>query len=113
MSPANNQVKKQTTNHVYPFVDELVNALFTQEVNDLMSKHIEGAYDKQIFIMFIMLYFGVHIHLEGEPTEDKKEAIKYIVTECVRDPLKRQGCLELFSRIMPSLESKTHHVIEK
>lgn len=105
------QVERQQ-HYVYPFVDELVNTLFTGEINDLMSKHIEGAYDKQVFLMFIMLYFGVHIHLDGEATEDKKQAIKYIVTECVKDPIKRQSCLEMFARVVPELKENAKRLTE-
>lgn len=89
--------------YIYPFVDELVDALFTKECNQLIKERIEGAYDKQVFLMFVMLYFAVHIHLEGDATEDKKIAIKYIVTECVKDPVKRQKCLEMFQLIAPGL----------
>ena len=41
---------------IYPFIDELVDALYTDELNKMIdSENVQV--DKKTFIMFIIMYF--------------------------------------------------------
>lgn len=87
---------KDKIKDIYPFIDDMVNTLYTQESNDLIKRAIEGETDKSVFMMFIMMYFGIHLKLETQNDEVKKQQIKLLLTDLIRDPEKRKYCIEMF-----------------
>ena len=42
------------------------------------------------------MYFGIHLKLENENDEMKKQQIKILLTDFIRDPEKRKCCIEMF-----------------
>lgn len=82
--------------YIYPFIDEMVNVFYTKECNDLIDKAIESESDKSIFMMYIMMYFGIHLKLESENDDFKKEQIKLILTDLIKDHEKRRMCISMF-----------------
>jgi len=74
----------------YPFIDELVDSLFTEKINDIIdSENVQ--IDKRTFIMFITMYFITKLN-----TDFDKESIKYFLSDIINSPDKRRKCIELF-----------------
>jgi hypothetical protein len=95
-----------TYNKPYPFVDEIVETLF-DECDSLIQNHINNESDKSIFMMFVMMYLTVHVKLKDSfiimSKQEKKDTIKTILTEFIRDPSKRQACLYMFENKFKTL----------
>lgn len=89
---------------IYPFIDEIVDTLYTEHLNTLMDKSIETESDKSVFLMFVMMYFCIHLKLKhpDDDTKDntddhvKREQIKVILSEVIRDSDKRRLCINMF-----------------
>lgn len=81
---------------IYPFIDEMVDTFYNDQSNALIERAIESNQDKSIFMMYVMMYFGIHLKLEKENDEVKKEQIKVLMTDLIRDPEKRKFCIEIF-----------------
>lgn len=81
---------------IYPFINEMVDSFYTKECNELIEKAIESDSDKSIFMMYIMMYFGIHLKLENENDETKKHQIKLLLTDLIKDHDKRKYCIEMF-----------------
>lgn len=82
--------------NIYPFINEMVDSFYTKECNELIEGAIESESDKSIFMMYIMMYFGIHLKLERENDETKKHQIKLLLTDLIRDHEKRKYCIEMF-----------------
>jgi hypothetical protein len=84
----------QKTNKNYPFIEKLVDSLYTKELNEIMeSENVKE--DKNTFMMFIAMYFSIRVHSESITKDD----IKIFMTELVRDQSKRRKCIELFNQM--------------
>jgi hypothetical protein len=85
---------------VYPFIDELVDSLYTDELNKLIdSENVQ--FDKRTFLMFIIIYFSTRLYASNESIS--KENIKLFMTDLIRNPMKRGKCIELFMMFEKSL----------
>ena len=94
----NKQVDKNL--RVYPFIDELVDSLYTDELNKLIdSENVQ--FDKRTFLMFIIIYFSTRLYASNETIS--KENIKNFMTDLIRNPMKRCKCIELFMMFEKSL----------
>ena len=89
-------VKNMVENKIYPFIDEMVDVFYTENCNSMIKQAIETESDKKTFLMFVMMYFGIHLKLENENDETKKHQIKILLTDYIRDPEKRRCCIEMF-----------------
>ena len=89
-------VKNIVENKIYPFIDEMVDVFYTENCNSMIKQAIETESDKKTFLMFVMMYFGIHLKLENENDEMKKQQIKILLTDFIRDPEKRKCCIEMF-----------------
>jgi len=92
--------KQNTTSHrVFPFVDSMVDSLYEQ-CDKLIDKHIQLESEKSIFMMFVIMYFAIHLKIKNNvfvmPEEERKQAIKQILTEFIRSPEKRTLCIHHF-----------------
>ena len=67
-------------NEVFPFIDQMVNIFYNDQINELLNDSITGGYDKSIFLMFVVMYFGIHLKLENKDKDEKKQQIKYLMT---------------------------------
>ena len=91
------QIESKTVeNKIYPFIDEMVDVFYTENCNSMIKQAIETESDKKTFLMFVMMYFGIHLKLENENDEMKKQQIKILLTDFIRDPEKRRCCIEMF-----------------
>jgi hypothetical protein len=84
------------TDMIYPFIDEMVDTFYNDQSNSLIERAIESNEDKSIFMMYVMMYFGIHLKLEKENDQLKKQQIKLLMTDLIRDPEKRKYCIEMF-----------------
>ena len=89
-----NSIEKKRT---YPFVEKLVDALYNDDVNSVIEKSVEGHYDKSIFLMFVVLYFGIFLSIEK--FEYKKDLLKESISDIIRDHDKRTACLQFFCNL--------------
>ncbi|NBP13607.1 hypothetical protein EBU95_04300 [bacterium] len=91
----------KTNQRVYPFVDSLVDSLYEQ-CDKLIDEHIQLESEKSIFMMFVIMYFAVHLKIKNNvfvmPEEERKQVIKQILTEFIRNPEKRTLCIQHFER---------------
>lgn len=95
---SNKQIDKNL--RVYPFIDELVDSLYTDELNKLIdSENVQ--FDKRTFLMFIIIYFSTRLYASNETIS--KENIKTFMTDLIRNPMKRSKCIELFMMFEKSL----------
>ena len=74
----------------------MVDVFYTENCNSMIKQAIETESDKKTFLMFVMMYFGIHLKLENENDEMKKQQIKILLTDFIRDPEKRKCCIEMF-----------------
>lgn len=81
---------------IYPFINEMVDTFYTENCNELIENSISGGYDKSIFLMFVVMYFGIHLKLENSNKEEKKTQIKLLMTDFIKDPIKRKMCINIF-----------------
>jgi hypothetical protein len=88
--------EKDIKNEIYPFINEMVDTFYTENCNELIENSISGGYDKSIFLMFVVMYFGIHLKLENSNKEEKKTQIKLLMTDFIKDPIKRNMCINIF-----------------
>jgi hypothetical protein len=88
---------------IYPFIDDLVDTFYKEHLNTFIDKSIESEGDKSVFLMFMMMYFCIHLKLEKDNNDVKKDNIKILMSDIINDPEKRRLCLDLF-------ESKFHNL---
>ena len=60
---------------IYPFIDEMVDVFYTDNCNNLIESAVTSNTDKSVFLMFVVMYFGIHLKLEQENDLSKKEQI--------------------------------------
>jgi hypothetical protein len=95
---------KEKDSNIYPFIDDLVDSLFTDELNNIINKNTEQNIDKSVFMMFINIYFMAYLHTQKNSNisnEEKKVTLKKLLTEVIRNPEKRQICVSLIKQINP------------
>jgi hypothetical protein len=94
MSDKNNKITNvKSSLSVYPFVDELVDALYTDELNAIIdSENVQV--DKRTFLMFIIMYFVTRLYASNDQLS--KDSMKAFITDLIRNPVKRSKCIELF-----------------
>lgn len=90
------------SNKRYPFIDELVDKLYNKSLNDLIEKNISTSIDKKVFLMFVMMYFVVHLQLED--SSDKKDIIKNTLNELIGDKEKRKLFVNFFANKFDEIE---------
>lgn len=88
---------------VYPFIDSLVDSLFTKEINDILeSENVKE--DKNTFLMFITIYFTTRLYADNSSAS--KDNIKNFMTELIRNKDKRKKCIELFYQMNNVIQDK-------
>ena len=104
------QNKKNIKEKIYPFINEIVDLFYTDDCNSIIEKVIENDNDKSVFLMFIMMYFGIHLKLDKSNDDIKKDQIKILMTELIKDPYKRQFCIEMFENKFQDFFKTTPHL---
>jgi hypothetical protein len=86
---------------IFPFIDELVDALYTDEINAIINSD-NVIQDKRTFMMFITMYFLTRLNVEKNVC---KVQIKNFLTDLIRNPEKRIKCIQLFQVFEKSIDS--------
>jgi hypothetical protein len=93
-------IKKFRQEHpdIYPMINELVESLYTSEINNLIDTKCETVDDKRVFLMFIIMYFYTYLSVPKElkDTFDMKNELKVFMTDMIRNPEKRTKMVELY-----------------
>lgn len=89
---------KQSYPDIYPMINELVDSLYTSEINNLIDTKCETIDDKRVFLMFIIMYFYSYLSIPTELKEtcDIKNELKIFMTDMIRNPEKRTKMIELY-----------------
>lgn len=91
----------QKNSKIYPFIDTLVDALFTPEINAIIDSD-NVTFDKKTFIMFICMYFSTRLYAK----KYSKNYIKEFMTDLIKNPDKRQKCIILFNSFEQVIDMK-------
>jgi hypothetical protein len=73
------------------FINNLVDALFTEEINTLIQDNTKTELDKKSFLIFIMTYFYTTINSNASKNE-----IKLFICDLFTNKDKRKILIELF-----------------
>lgn len=97
-------IVEKTKSKIYPFIDSLVDSLFTKEINDILeSENVKE--DKNTFLMFITIYFTTRLYADNNTAT--KTNIKNFMTELIRNSEKRKKCIELFYQMNNVIQTVT------
>jgi hypothetical protein len=95
---------------IYPFIDELVESLYTNEINSIIdSENVQM--DKKTFLMFIVMYFTTKLYASQENMF--KDDIKLFLSDIIRTPEKRRKCIEMFLVFESGLKELTYPDFKK
>jgi hypothetical protein len=91
---------------IYPMIDELVNSLYTNDINNLIDTKCETVDDRRVFLMFLMMYFYTYLSIPKDLKEqfDMKNELKVFLTDMIRNPGKRSKCIELYTTFENSVK---------
>lgn len=101
----------------FKFIDELVES-FYDICDTIISNHVDKTDEKSIFMMFIVMYFTVHLKLKDIPhfndhsKTEQKEVIKDLLEDAIKDPNKRRMCLQTFESKFRFLFEDSYPAIE-
>ena len=91
---------------IYPMIDELVDSLYTPEINNLIDTKCETTDDRRVFLMFLIMYFYTYLSIPKDVKEqyDMKHELKVFLTDMIRNPEKRSKCIELYTTFENSVK---------
>lgn len=92
-------------NKTYPFIEDLVNTLYTTELNNLIDNRCSTEDDKRVFIMFILMYFYTYLSIPKEikKNDDIKNELKIFLSDIIRNPDKRKTIIQLYKNFENSI----------
>lgn len=91
----------------YPFVEQLVNAFYTDEINDILhSDNVQ--YDKKIFLMYIVLYFIIALHDDMDA-----DMIKKCLSDIIRTPSIRLQLVTTFQTLENCIIDTKQKLLER
>ena len=87
--------------NILPFIDELVNLLYTSDINNVIKKKCITNDDKRVFLMFVLMYFYSYLNLQNvqnvQNNIDVKDILKIFLSDLIKNPDKRLKCIEMYS----------------
>ena len=88
-----------SNNNVPKFIEELVDSLYTNEINKIIeSDNVQV--DKKMFLMFIVTFFITRLFCEKDSKPLNSDEIKNFMTELLlTNKTKRLQCMELFLQL--------------
>lgn len=102
------EVKKKS--RIYPFIDKIVET-FYDEFDQILDEHVEQHEDKSIIMMYILMYFTVHVKLKDQLAQmthkERRDTMKTVLSDIIRNPEKRQLCLQMFETKFRSIFQDT------
>jgi hypothetical protein len=91
------EIKRKT--RIYPFIDKIVET-FYDDFESILDQHVEQQEDRSIIMMYILMYFTVHVKLKEQlvnmTNAERRNTIKTVLSDIIRDPEKRSVCLQMF-----------------
>jgi hypothetical protein len=48
---------------IFPIIDDLVNSLYTNDINNLIHTKCKTIDDKRVFLMFLIIYFYTYLNV--------------------------------------------------
>ena len=83
---------------ILPFIDQLVNLLYTSDINKVIEKKCKTQIDKRVFLMYIIMYFYSYLIIPNEVKKDLyiKESLKKYLSELINNSEKRLKCIEMY-----------------
>ena len=97
---------------VFPIINELVDTLFTNELDELVDTYCVTNDDKRVFLMFIMTYFYTYLGISPETEKDShlKQKLKEFLSETIRNPDKRKECLMLYTNFEKIIQKQIKEI---
>ena len=92
-SPKPNSVRNVDDTEVYPFVNHLVEYLYTNELHELIKNTVQSEVDKRTFVMYIMFYFYTYLNISKDTS---KKDIKLFMTSVIKNSEKRKKLIEFY-----------------
>lgn len=92
-------VKTQKTQSkiIYPFINELVDVLYTSQIHELVDSKCHTDEDRRVFMMYLLTYFYTYMQIPSEmKTDDIKIELKKFLSDIIKNPDKRKVCIDLF-----------------
>lgn len=91
---------------IYPMIDELVDTLYTKELNNLIDTKCETIDDRRVFLMFLIMYFYTYLSIPKDITNqyNVKSELKVFLTDIIKNPDKRTKCIELYKNFENSVK---------
>lgn len=91
---------------IYPMIDELVDTLYTNDINNLIDTKCSTVDDRRVFLMFLIMYFYTYLSIPKNITNqyNVKNELKIFLTEMIKNPDKRSKCIELYRNFEKSVE---------
>lgn len=84
-------------NYICPFINQMVDNLYIDELNNLITKTCNTNIDKRTFMMFIMMYFFTFLNInENSNNDEKKQMLKIFMSELIMNSEKRSQCINLY-----------------
>lgn len=91
---------------IFPIIDDLVNSLYTDDINNLIHTKCKTIDDKRVFLMFLIMYFYTYLNVYDtsyDTSHKQKKDLKIFLTDIIRNPNKRKLCLELYTSFEKSI----------
>ena len=99
---------------IYPFINDLVDVLFTTQINNLIDTRCSTIEDKRVFMMFLMTYFYSYLCIPDCNKNNKiKQNLKEFLNELINNPDKRLKCIELYTTFEETLSNNVNKIIKK
>lgn len=92
--------KFENNKDIYPGIDDLVDVLYTDEINNLIDTKCQTSDDKRVFLMFLIMYFYNYLSIPDDikgGDYDVKTSLKMFLTDLLKNPEKRTKCLEIYT----------------
>lgn len=98
---------------IFPMINELVDSLYTDEINNLIESKCQTIDDKRVFLMFLIIYFYTYLNIADRFTQveynsnsmNLKNELKFFLTDLICDPNKRSKCIELYLSFEQSIKT--------
>ena len=89
-------------NKICPGISDLVDVLYTSELNEFIQKKCSNIDDKRTFLMFIIMYFCSYLSLDDNM--NNKQNMKILLSNLLLNPENRKKCIDLYLKFESSIK---------
>ena len=90
---------------ILPFIDELVDAFYTSEINELIDEKCDTPEDRSVFLMYLIMYFYSYLSVQSTDNNNKKELLKIFLSDLIKNPDKRLQCIKVYKLFEDSINT--------